>query len=123
MARTVLIVDDSAPFRATARTLLQARGYEVVAAVPDAASGLEAAHKLRPDAVLLDINLPDGDGLQIARRFAVGGYAPVIVLVSTMDGAAFGDGIAASGARGFIAKASLRSPLLIELLGPPSGAP
>ena len=123
MARSVLIVDDSAPFRATARALLRARGYEVVGAVADGASGLEAAWRLRPDGVLLDVNLPDGDGLQLASRFAGDGYSPVVVLVSMMDAATFGDGVAASGARGFVAKASLASPLLVELLGPPSEAP
>jgi DNA-binding NarL/FixJ family response regulator len=67
----------------------------------------------------LDVNLPDGDGLALVSRFAGPGYSPVVVLVSTMDAATFGDGVAASGARGFVAKASLASPLLIELLGPP----
>ena len=123
MPRSVLIVDDSAPFRATAAALLRARGYEVVGAVADGASGLEAAWRLRPDGVLLDVNLPDGNGLELAGRFAGEGYSPVVVLVSTIDSATFGDGIAASGARGFLAKASLASPLLIELLGPSSGAP
>jgi DNA-binding NarL/FixJ family response regulator len=123
MARSVLIVDDSAPFRATARALLRARGYEVVGAVADGASALEVAWRLRPDGVLLDVNLPDGDGLQLASRFAGDGYSPVVVLVSMMDAATFGDRVAASGARGFVAKASLASPLLIELLGPPSSAP
>ena len=123
MPRRVLIVDDSAPFRATAAALLRARGYEVVGAVADGASGLEAAWRLRPDGVLLDVNLPDGNGLELAGRFAREGYSPVVVLVSTIDSATFGDGIAASGARGFLAKASLASPLLIELLGPSSGAP
>ena len=70
MARSVLVVDDSAPFRATARALLEARGYRVVGAVAGGGEALAAVEAMRPDAVLLDINLPDADG--VARRRAAG---------------------------------------------------
>jgi CheY-like chemotaxis protein len=60
--RTVLVVDDSAAFRSCARMLPAARGYEVIVVAEDAAGALEAARTLRPDCVLLDVNLPDGDG-------------------------------------------------------------
>ena len=53
MARTVLVVDDSSAFRATARMLLQARGYDVVGVAEDVASGLAKAAELRPDCVLM----------------------------------------------------------------------
>ena len=66
MPRTVLVVDDSAAFRATAQVLLKARGYEVVGAAGDLASAHAAAAELRPDCVLLDVNLPDGDGVTMA---------------------------------------------------------
>src|SRR4051812_34402345 len=105
MPRTVLVVDDSAAFRATARTLLRARGYEVVGVAGDVASGLAAASELRPDCVLLDVNLPDGDGVQRAGEFAAH-----VVLVSTMD--VYADAP-------FLPKDELASPKLIELLGPP----
>jgi DNA-binding NarL/FixJ family response regulator len=114
MARTVLVVDDSPAFRATARMLLEARGYEVVGVAEDVASGLAAAQALRPDCVLLDVNLPDGDGVSAARRFD----GAAVVLVSTLDAAAIGD-VEASGARGFMPKAELASPRLVELLGAP----
>jgi len=68
MARTVLVVDDSAPFRATARALLEARGYRVVGTAADGGEALAAVEALRPDAVLLDINLPDTDGIALAGR-------------------------------------------------------
>jgi DNA-binding NarL/FixJ family response regulator len=114
MPRSVLIVDDSAAFRTSARMLLQARGYEVVGVAGDVASGLAAAQELRPDCVLLDVNLPDGDGVSAAGRFD--GVA--VVLVSTLDASAVGD-VEASGARGFVSKAELASPRLVELLGAP----
>ena len=114
MPRTVLVVDDSAAFRATARVLLSARGYEVVGAADSVAAGLAAARELRPDAVLLDVNLPDGDGVSVAHRFDAD-----VVLVSTLDADELGDALAGSGARGFVTKAQLASPRLVELLGPP----
>jgi DNA-binding NarL/FixJ family response regulator len=112
--RTVLIVDDSAAFRATARVLLGARGYEVVGAADSVAGGLAAARELTPDCVLLDVNLPDGDGLS-----AAGAFDAVVVLVSTLDASELGAALNGSGARGFVSKAELASPRLVELLGPP----
>jgi|tagenome__1003787_1003787.scaffolds.fasta_scaffold20506102_1 DNA-binding response OmpR family regulator len=105
MPRTVLVVDDSAAFRATARTLLRARGYEVVGMAADVAAGLAAANELRPDCVLLDVNLPDGDGVRRASEFPAH-----VVLVSTLEVNADGP---------FLSKAELASPKLMELLGPP----
>jgi CheY-like chemotaxis protein len=118
MARSVLVVDDSAPFRATARALLEARGYRVVGAVAGGGEALAAVEAMRPDAVLLDINLPDADGIAVAGRLT-GEGGPAVVLVSTLDGAAVGGAIERSGARGFLSKADLTSPRLLELLGPP----
>ena len=119
MPRTVLVVDDSAAFRTSARMLLQARGYEVIGVAEDVASALEATARLRPDCVLLDVNLPDGDGVTTAGQLPAAGYAPAIVLVSTLDAAALGDAVERSGARGFVPKSELASPRLVELLGPP----
>ena len=112
MPRTVLVVDDSAAFRATAQVLLRARGYEVVGAAGDLETARAAVDELRPDCVLLDVNLPDGDGLSMA-----GSLAAHVVLVSTLD--LHDDAIARSGAHGFVPKAELASPRLVELLGPP----
>jgi DNA-binding NarL/FixJ family response regulator len=65
MARTVLIVDDHAPFRALARALLQLEDFEVVGEAADALSALDAVRQLRPNVVLLDIQLPDLDGFEV----------------------------------------------------------
>ena len=114
MARTVLVVDDSAAFRTSARMLLEARGYEVVGVAEDIATGLAKARELQPDCVLMDVNLPDGDGISAAAQL----NGTTVVLVSTLDASALGD-IEQSGARGFVPKSELASPRLVELLGPP----
>jgi CheY-like chemotaxis protein len=117
MARSVLVVDDSAPFRATARALLEARGYRVVGAVAGGGEALAAVATLRPDAVLLDVNLPDVDGITVAERLSEDG-GPAVVLVSTLD-APVASVLERSGARGFLPKADLTSEQLLDLLGPP----
>jgi len=121
MPRTVLVVDDSAPFRASARGLLEARGYEVIGVAGDGAGALAATRALRPDAVLLDIGLPDVPGTTVAGQLAEDGYDPAVVLVSTLDASSFGRSIDSSGARGFMTKADLGSQRLVDLLGPPRG--
>jgi len=113
---SVLIVDDHPSFRATARLLLEAEGYAVVGEAPDGESAISAAGDLRPDVVLLDVNLPDVDGFAVARRLTNGGGGPVVVLVSSRESADYGPLVARSGARGFINKADLSGTTLEELL-------
>jgi DNA-binding NarL/FixJ family response regulator len=117
MARTVLIIDDHAPFWAVARTLLQLEGLEVVGEVADALSALEAVGRLRPDVVVLDIQLPDLDGFEVARRLAQAGDPPVIVLVSSRDSSAYRRRLADSPARGFIPKSDLSGAAVAALVG------
>src|SRR2546421_222212 len=92
----VLIVDDNPRFRSRARRWLEADGYVVVAEAADGASALEAAARHRPNVVLLDIQLPDMNGLKVAERLTCEADAPAVVLTSTHDVADFGDGIALS---------------------------
>jgi len=119
MARTVLIVDDHAPFRALARALLQLEGFEVVVVgeAADALSALDAVRRLRPNVVLLDIQLPDLDGFEVARRLAQAGDPPAIVLVSSRDRSAYRRRLAESPARGFIAKSDLSGAAVAALVG------
>jgi DNA-binding NarL/FixJ family response regulator len=123
VARTVLIVDDSSPFRMTARALLEARGYAIAGTADDGAGAIDAVAQLRPDAVLLDVNLPDMDGMTVASALTrdLNGAAPAVVLVSTVERAALGAAVDTCGARGFLPKSDLGSPRLIDLLGPPDG--
>ena len=114
MSSTVVIVDDSEPFRRSARGLLELDGYDVIGEAADGASGLDLVSRLRPDVVLLDIALPDMSGLEIAERLAP---APShVVLVSSRDPADFGARIRRSGAAGFISKDELSGTVLADVL-------
>jgi DNA-binding NarL/FixJ family response regulator len=107
MKRKVLIVDDHPSFRASARRTLESDGFEVVGEATDGASALAAARELRPEIVLLDVQLPDIDGFDVAARLTGNEPAPTVVLTSSRDRSDFGALIARSGARGFLAKAEL----------------
>ncbi|MEA2466128.1 MAG: hypothetical protein QOJ57_254 [Thermoleophilaceae bacterium] len=116
MATTVLVVDDHESFRRVARLLLEFEGYEVVGEAEDGQSGLQAARELEPDWVLLDIQLPDIDGFDVAARLASNADAPLVILTSSQDGDDFGALIRRSGARGFIPKAEITGARLAALL-------
>jgi DNA-binding NarL/FixJ family response regulator len=116
VGRTVLIVDDHPSFRASARVLLEAEGFDVVGEAVDGLSALEAAARLRPEVVLLDIALPDIDGFDVAARLTVNGGGPAVVLVSSRDSSDFGPLVSRSGARGFVPKAELSGERLEALL-------
>jgi DNA-binding NarL/FixJ family response regulator len=113
---TVLIVDDHPSFRGTARALLEAEGYEVVGEAEDGAGAVAAAARLRPQVVLLDVQLPDLDGFEVAARLRALDHVPQIVLTSSRDGSDFGSLIAGCGALGFVPKAELSGPALAALL-------
>ena len=113
---TVLIVDDHSSFRATAKRLLEAEGYEVIGEAEDGKSAIEAIARLQPDVVLLDVQLPDMDGFEVAGRLGVNGYRPAIVLTSSRDVSEFGPLVEESGARGFVPKAELSGGRLAALL-------
>jgi DNA-binding NarL/FixJ family response regulator len=117
MRKTVLIVDDHPSFRASARRMLEADGYEVVGEAEDGDAAMAAVQRLDPNLVLLDVRLPDIDGFEVARRLLEGnGRTPKIVLTSSHDSADLGEAIGASGARGFIPKGELTGTALTELL-------
>ena len=114
MARSVLIVDDHPSFRASARMLLEAEGYEVIGEAEDGYAALRAVRELVPDIVLLDVQLPDIDGPEVAARLAASnGINPAIVLTSSRDLEDIGG---LSGVRGFIPKSDLSRAALEALL-------
>ena len=104
---SVLIVDDHAGFRAMARRILESDGMRVVGEAPDGASGVRAARELAPDVVLLDVQLPDGDGRELAASFA----PAHVILTSTRSRADLGDLV-----HDFVPKAELSAARLGELL-------
>jgi DNA-binding NarL/FixJ family response regulator len=113
----VLVVDDHAPFRALARELLQSAGYEVIGEASDGRQAVGACARLRPDVVLLDIQLPDVDGFAVAAELAGQQSAPAVVLTSNRDAAAYRGRLAATTARGFIHKSDLSGAMLDAVLG------
>jgi DNA-binding NarL/FixJ family response regulator len=116
MASTILIVDDHPSFRASARRLLEADGYDVVGEASDGHSAIEAVRELNPEIVLLDVQLPDLDGFEVAARLTNGGGGPAVVLTSSRDASDIEPYAAASGARGFVPKSELSGEALAALL-------
>ena len=116
MPRTVLIVDDHPSFRATARRLLQAEGFDVVGEAENGADAVRKVRELHPEVVLLDVQLPDLNGFDVANVLCRNGSASAVVLVSSRDACDYGDLIPACGARGFIPKAELSGASIQALL-------
>jgi DNA-binding NarL/FixJ family response regulator len=117
VGRTIVIVDDNAGFRASARRVLEDEGYRVLAEAADGSSGLRAALEAHPEVALIDVQLPDIDGFEVARRLREAEAPAAVVLTSSRDAADFGPLIAASGARGFVPKGELSAGALESLLG------
>ena len=115
MSRSVLIVDDHAEFRRVARELLEADGYNVVGEAADGQSALSEAARLRPELVLLDINLPDLDGFELTARFAGSAEPPAVVLTSSRSLSSYRRRLAGTQALGFIAKSELSGAALAAL--------
>jgi DNA-binding NarL/FixJ family response regulator len=113
---TVLIVDDHPSFRASARALLEAEGFDVVGEAEDGESAVLQVRALKPDVVLLDVQLPDIDGFEVSNRLTAAGDGPSVVLVSSRDGSDYGALVQGCGARGFVAKGELTGATIAELI-------
>ena len=107
MLRTVLIVDDHPSFRSAARALLEDAGFEVVGEAADGTSAIAAARELRPEIVLLDIQLPDLDGFAVAEHLDDAGLRAAIVLTSSRSVASYRRRLAAHPSWPFVAKSDL----------------
>lgn len=123
MAPTLLIVDDHAAFRSTARALLECDGWDVVGEAGDGTSGLTAARALKPDVVLLDVRLPDIDGFAVAERLTADGGGPAVIVTSSSDDPLYPDRARRTGAAGFVSKHDLSGAALQRVLDavPPAG--
>jgi len=111
---TVLIVDDYASFRESARGLLEAGGFDVVGEAEDGAAALRAVAELRPDVVLLDVHLPDIDGFEVTRRLHELDSPPDVVLTSSRDD--YAPLAEATAARAFIRKDAMSAEALASAL-------
>ena len=112
----MLIVDDHPSFRASARAILEADGFEVSGEAEDGESAIAAAGRLHPDVVLLDVQLPDIDGFEVTRRLRSNGSAPAVILVSSRDAGDFGTLVESSGACGFVPKNELSGQAVSALI-------
>jgi DNA-binding NarL/FixJ family response regulator len=122
-----LIVDDNASFRAAARLLLDRQGLHVVGVAATADAFLERVAKLRPDVVLVDVELGGESGFEVAQRLVDAGVdAPRVIFISTHPEQDYADLVGASGAVGFLSKSRLSRQAIERLLttrGPRRVAP
>jgi CheY-like chemotaxis protein len=113
---SVLVVDDDARFRGLAARMLTFQGMIVIGQVGTVTEAIQVAGALRPDAVLVDIGLPDGDGLMLARHLAALPWRPRIVLTSADRDATTHEKALGAGAVAFVAKDDLPDESLARLL-------
>jgi CheY-like chemotaxis protein len=117
MSGSVLVVDDDPAFRRLAARLLAAFGLVLAGEADTVASAIAAAGSLRPDAILLDVGLPDGDGITLAGQLTALPWRPRVVLTSTDEDAASPSDVSGSGAEAFVPKSQLPNAALNQLLG------
>jgi DNA-binding NarL/FixJ family response regulator len=117
MPITVLVVDDHEGFRLRARALLEAEGFDVIGEAEDGRSALEAADRLHPDLAIVDVQLPDIDGFEVAERLHAARSARNVILISGREREDYGARVDRSPARGFIPKVDLSGARLLALLG------
>jgi DNA-binding NarL/FixJ family response regulator len=112
----VLIVDDAQAFRRAATLVIQATaGFEVAGEAVDGEASVLAAADLRPDLVLMDVNLPGIDGMEATRRIRAALPQTAVVLLSSREAGEFGGQVAACGALAYLPKSMLTPDRLVSL--------
>ena len=112
----VLVVDDQAPFRTAAKAVLRrADGFELVGEASSGAEAVSLADELEPALVLMDINMPDMNGIEATRRIVAAHPQTVVILLSTYELAALPSDAVTSGARAYVHKERLAADTLRRL--------
>ncbi len=117
MRRRILVIDDNTAFRGAVGRLLETGGFVVVAGAATGASGVQLAREHKPDVVLVDVQLPDIDGFDVAEQLVGLDLALQVILTSSLDTSDLGALVTESSARGFIPKAELSAQAIEALLG------
>jgi DNA-binding NarL/FixJ family response regulator len=119
VALTCLIVDDNPGFITAARQLLERQGIDVVGVASSCDEAVRRAYELRPDVILVDVDLGAESGFDVARRLAeADGLTELrVVLISMYAEKDFTDLISASPAIGFVSKPSLSASAIYDVLG------
>jgi CheY-like chemotaxis protein len=112
-----LIVDDYSPFLDAASGLLEVEGAGVVGVARSGAEALRRAEELRPEVILVDINLGAESGFEVAEQLHRDGPSAPVILISTHAEQDFADMIATSPAVGFLCKSALSNGAVRDLLG------
>jgi DNA-binding NarL/FixJ family response regulator len=118
MTLRCLIIDDSRCFLDAARSLLERQGMVIVGVASSTAEALQHVEDLRPDVILLDIDLGSESGLELAKQLSCepGQARPAVILISTHGEQDYAELVAASPAIGFLPKAALSAAAVEQLL-------
>jgi two-component system, NarL family, nitrate/nitrite response regulator NarL len=116
VAATVLVVDDHPTFRRFARRMLEEAGFHVVGEAGGCSEAMERARDMRPQALLLDVLLPDGSGLDVAAKLSQSFEGMLVVLTSSRCRSDFGAALDDVPMAGFIPKSALSGDAFAELL-------
>ncbi len=115
MSLSCLIVDDNGEFVSSATRLLSLQGLRVVGQAASADEAVRMADALSPDVTLVDVELGDEDGIELARRLTSGGSSASVILISLRDRNELSELMAGSGAVGFLRKDALNAQAVADL--------
>ena len=113
---SVMVVDDQAPFRMAARAVIRrSEGFSLAGEAENGVKALELANEIHPDVVLMDINMPEMNGIEATRQLVAKHPDVVVILCSTYEAADLPPEVATSGARAYLNKEHLGADSLRRL--------
>lgn len=112
----VLIVDDQLPFREASRMVVEMTdGFEVLGEAENGEQAIALVAELRPDLVLMDVQMPGIDGIETTRRIKSAPHPPVVIVMSTHESGDYVEVAVAAGAVGFVPKSQFGLDTLDEM--------